>query len=52
MTIKEGNKQVILSDFQEDFNYLNLFPTSLTIEELLKCMGIKGFYFKVTVKNN
>lgn len=43
---------IIISDFQEDFNYLNLFPASLKIEELMKYMGIKGFYFKITVKNN
>lgn len=48
----ESEKSVImLSDFQEDFNYLNLFPSNMLISELLKDMGLKSLFFKLTVKH-
>ena len=48
----ESEKSVVmLSDFNEDFNYLSLFPKSMLISDLLKEMGLTRIFFKVTVKH-
>jgi len=48
----ESEKSVLMvSDFQEDFNYLSLFPKSMLIIDLLKEMGLTKLFFKVTVKH-
>lgn len=48
----ESEKSVVmLSDFQDNFNYLNLFPSNMLISELLSAMGITRLTFKFTVKH-
>lgn len=47
----ENENIITLSDFQEDYNYLNLFPKDLKISELLLSMGIEKLFFKITVKH-
>ena len=48
----ENEKSIVmLSDFQEDFNYLSLFPKSMLISDLLVEMGLKSLFFKVIVKH-
>lgn len=48
----ENEKSIVmLSDFQEDFNYLSLFPKSMLVIDLLKEMGLTRLFFKVIVKH-
>ena len=49
--MESEKSNIMLSDFQEDFNYLSLFPKSMLISDLLKEMGLTRLFFKVTVKH-